>query len=362
MKYDVVSADSHVYEPPELWTRYIEPAYRSRAPHFIRQDGADLFVIEGFPPKAIGVQASAGMQSSELRRDGRHDEGRRGGWDPDARVKDMDTDGVSAEVLYPTLALGLYRIKDLGYQMACMRAYNDWLADHCAAHPDRIIGIGLVALTDIEAGIAELHRIRKKGLRGAAITAMPRVDQPFNDPRYDPFWAAAQATDTPVSLHIFSEDREGMQSGDFIVRYSFAPARVQEGIATFISFGVLERFPRLRLVSVENDIGWAGTYLARLDHAFERHRYWTGSGTRLAMQPSAYFRRQVYLTFMDDKPGIESRAHIGVDNLMWASDYPHPDSTWPHSQQVIERQMAGVPAAERRKIVAENACRLYRLT
>ncbi len=361
VSYDVVSADSHVYEPPDLWSRYIDPAFRSRAPHFVRQDGADLFVVDGFAPKFIGVQASAGLRSEELRRDGRHDQGRRGGWDPHARVKDMDTDGVAAEVLYPTLALGLYRIKDVDYQLACMRAYNDWLADHCAAYPDRIVGVGLVPLADVEAGVAELRRLRDRGLRGAAITSMPRVDQPFHDPRYDPFWAEAQALDVPISLHVFSEDREGMQAGDFIVRYSFAPARIQETLATFISFGVLERFPKLQLISVENDIGWAGTYLARLDHAFERHRHWTGSGTRLTMRPSDYFRRQVFLTFMVDKAGVDNRAHVGIDNIMWASDYPHPDSTWPDSQKFIEMQFAGVPAAERRKIVAENACRLYGL-
>ena len=185
--------------------------------------------------------------------------------------------------------------------------------------------------------------------------------QAFWAPEYDVFWAAAVEMEMPVSLHLGTVGVRERRSdvGDFIGHYAILPTQLQLSIANLIAYGVFERFPELKLISVENDLGWVPTYLARIDHAYERYPHWTGA--RLPMMPSEYFRRQVYLTFISDRPGVEMRHHIGVDKILWSSDYPHPDSTWPRSRESIEWQMAGLPEEERRKIVCDNAARLYHL-
>lgn len=362
--YDVISADSHVFEPPSLWAEYIDPAYRDRAPHSIQQDGSELFIVDGLEPAHLGYQAAAGTKPEEISVRGRHEDGIRGGWDPEARLEDMKLDGVDAEVIYTTLGFRMFRIEDPGYQAACFAAYNDWLADMCGTHPERLLSVGLISMRNIDAAKQELRRIANKGMSAAAITANPGEDRPYSDPAYDSFWAEAQELGLPISLHIFTEHaRHKGQAppGDFVAVYAVSPVLVQTSLATLITAGVMERYPGLKFVSVENDIGWAGTFLARLDHAFDRHRHWANAATTLTMKPSDYFHRQVSCTFQDDQVGVDLRYYIGLDNIMWSSDYPHIDSTWPESQKYIDKQFGTLPQEERWKIVCGNAARLYGL-
>ncbi|MBM3947602.1 MAG: amidohydrolase, partial [SAR202 cluster bacterium] len=236
----------------------------------------------------------------------------------------------------------------------------DWIADFCASHPDRLAGAGVISLEDIGLAVQQLRLVARKGLRTGAITHAPPEDQPYSHPRYEPFWAAAEEIGIPISLHaVTAARRRRMQSQEFMVFYPSAVVDIQYSLSHIIVSGVLERHPRLKLVSVENDIGWVGTYLARIDHAYERHRHWTGSGKRLPARPSEYFRRGVSLTFQFDKPGVETRHHVGVDNIMWASDYPHSDTTWPRSREFIQWQFGDLPEVERHKIICGNAAKLY---
>ena len=359
--FGVISADSHVYEPPHLWPQYIDPEFKDRAPHVI-QDGADeKYVIDGLGASTFGLNAMAGKKSEDLSPGSKHAEGPRGGWDPEARVKDMDLDGIDAEVLYPSM-FNLFRVPDSAYQAACFRAYNDWLADLCGSHPERLTGVGLIPLEDADSGAGELRRVAKKGLRSGMIACAARDDRPFSDPSYDPLWAEAEALGMPIALHAITEAQRQGAGYEFMVTYSTMPVITQRSLAVFIAGGVLERYPNLKIVSVENDIGWAGTFLRRLDHAFERHRFWSGSGTRLSKRPSEYFQGQVLMTFQEDKPGIAARDFIGVDSLMWASDHPHSDSTWPESRRFIQEQFGDLPGEERDKIVRGNAAALYGLS
>ena len=362
--YTVISADSHVSEPADLWTRYMEPAYRAMAPRVVDQaDGTQVFVIEGLAAAPMGLQGTAGKKADERKVLGSYREGRAGGWDPEVRLKDMRQDGVDAEVLYTSLGLNMYRIKNADYQRACFRAYNDWLADFCATHPTRLVGAALISLADVGLGVAELRRAVKKGLRGISISTKP--SQPFSDSRYDSFWSEAQDLGIPVSLHILtaeSDEKTFVATGnEGMVRYAIRPWVIQESLGMLIASGVMERFPRLKFISAENDICWAAHYLERFDHYFNTHRHWSGAGGTLTMRPSEYFHRQVLLTFIRDKPGVELRHYIGVDNIMWSSDYPHPESTWPESQKSIEWQMGSIPVLERRKIVCDNGMKLYGL-
>ena len=360
-KLGVVSADSHILEPPDLWRKYIEPAFRHRAPKIVSGPAGDKFIVDGLDPISISLVTAANTKPEETKADIRQSERIAGGFDPKARVKDMDLDGIDAEVLYPSL-FALYTLTDVPYQAACFRAYNDWIADFCAAVPGRLAGSARTGLEDVDVAVRELRRVAKKGLKTIAITHAPPPDQPYSHPRYEPLWAAAEETGIPISLHaVTSARKKGFGPGEFLVFYSTAPVDIQTSLAHIIVSGVLERHPKLKLVSVENDIGWVGTWLGRLDHAFERHRFWSASGTKLPMKPSEYFHRSIYLTFQADKPGVENRKFVGVDNIMWASDYPHSDTTWPRSREFIQWQFGDLPEEERYKIVCGNAARLYNL-
>jgi predicted TIM-barrel fold metal-dependent hydrolase len=359
----LVSADSHVVEPGDLWTSRLGARWGERAPRVVvghgGQPGAH-FVCEDVPPFGIAAFSGADVAPDELPAhfSAGYEKVRPGGWDADARLRDQQRDGVVAEVLYPSLALQLFRIRDPEFQTATFRAYNDWLAEFCARAPARLAGVALIPLHDIAAGVAELERARRLGLRGVLIWSSAPDDRPYSDPSYEPFWAAAEAAGMPLSLHLGTGAVPlAGTAGNLAVAYMFTHHAAQRSIAQMIFGGVLEHHPALRLVSVENDIGWIPHYLERLDHAGAKFSAFIP--TRLPLRPSEYFRRQISATFQEDRIGLRLRDAVGVDNLLWASDYPHTDSTWPHSRGVIARDFADLPDAELSRIVCENAARLY---
>jgi predicted TIM-barrel fold metal-dependent hydrolase len=284
---------------------------------------------------------------------------RAGGYDPATRLADMDADGIAAEVLYPSVALQAFRVRDAALQQECFRIYNDWLAGFCGGAPERLCGIASISLFDVEAGTRELERAARLGLRGAMVWAAPPAGDSYARPSYERFWAAAQATAMPVSLHIGTTQELAAPGESIAVAFMLTILPVQRALAQMILGGVLERFPRLRLVSVENEIGWLPHFLARLDHGADKYR--RVANLELSLRPSEYFRRQVSATFQEDRIGIEARSRIGVSSLMWASDYPHGDSTWPRSQEVIARDFADVPEGERARILGANVARVYGL-
>jgi predicted TIM-barrel fold metal-dependent hydrolase len=359
----ILSADSHVVEPADVWTARIDQRFRDRAPRVIKNFGGregDFFAAEGLRPFAVAGFAVAGVDPKEFaeKMAGGYPGVRPSAWDPALRLKDQERDGVLAEVLYPSLGMRLFQLEDGALRAASFRAYNDWLADYCASSPQRLAGVAMVALDNLDDAVEELQRTAKKGLRGAMIWGAAPREHPYRSAEYDKFWAAAQDHSTPISLHILTEARGG--EGDLSSVMKGYPAlhhSVEKSIAELIFSGVLERYPKLRLVSVENDIGWIPHFLQRMDHSYAKYRYLETRA--ISNPPSFYFHRQVSATFQDDRVGVLLRDLAGVGNLMWASDFPHSDSTWPNSREVIARDFAGVPADERRKMVAENVAALY---
>ena len=367
----LISSDSHVSEPPDLWAERLDIKYRGRAPRVVLnpegQEGA-YFIYEGYPPHNLAIGLGAGRTPEELAaflKTGTYADARPGGWDPAQRLPDMELDGVEAEVLYTTLGFRLFWLKDTGLQRACFRVYNDWLAAYCSYAPKRLKGLALISLYDPKEGAQELERCAKLGLKGAMIWCSPPADQPYSSELYDPFWAAAQDLDMPVSLHAIT----GMERIPWeydaekrAMRSTVTPHEIEKSFSILILSGVLERFPRLKIVSAENNCGWLPYYLQRMDRGFAR---FGPSGTvtpwptKLTLKPSEYFRRQMYCTFIDDSFGVASRHWIGVDNVMWSSDYPHTASTWPHSRDIIARDFKEVSEVEKRKIVRENVAQLY---
>ncbi len=370
----VISADSHMMEPAELWTERLDRKFSDRAPHLVKTDRGYLFTAPGVYPFPVAGGFGLGRSGKELGdhfRSHGYETARPSGWDPVERLKDQDIDGVEAEVLYTTLGMSLFGLADAELQQACFGVYNDWLAEFCAHDRRRLHGVALISLADVGAGTRELERGARAGLKGGMIYGSAPADRPYLSRDYDPFWAAAQELAMPLSLHVFTRGNraaqpaaEGPRTSEYM-NFSRAYVRgiheVQDSLADIIQSGVLERFPRLKIVSAENDTGWLPHFIYRLDHVFEKFGSFSNEPQPLTMKPGDYVRRQLWATFQDDPVGPALYQVFGEDNFMWASDFPHTDSTWPHSHQVIDASFQRVPEKITRKIVFDNANQLYRM-
>ena len=364
----ILSSDSHVFEPPDLWQTRIDAAFRNRAPRIERIDGADAIVIEsGQVLSGIGLISNAGARfeaPETISAEGRFEDVHSGGYDPDQHLKDMAIDGVAGEVLYPSQGLFYFKVADTPLMSAIFRAYNDWLAEFCCTDPARLKGIAMINLDDVGEGVRELERAARLGLCGAMITEYPAEDRRFDQPEYEKFWAAAAALDMPLSLHTATR-RHGKIRGVGPGTLRDAASRSTKAFYPALSMcdmifsGVFERHPKLMLAIVEFELSWAPNVLTQMDYTYrERHgeaiyRFKDGA------VPSDFFRHNVMLSFQEDAIGIRLRDVIGVDNLMWGSDYPHSESTFPQSRKILSEILAGVPADEQAKITGGNTARVY---
>jgi len=371
-EYALFDADSHVSEPLNLWRERLPAKYRDKAPRMLKEHegkpGAWWLIEEGREPHNVILGFGANKTLEELQQflkgfsyAGAH----RGGWDPAQRLKDMDQDGVAGDVLYTTLGFRMFWIRDAGFQRACFQVYNDWLAEFCSYSPKRLRGLGLISLYDPKQGAEDLEDCAKKGLAGGLIWASPPDELPFYSKVYDSFWTAAQELRMPLSLHEFAGfERIYWESTaeKRTVANAVASHEVETTFATFILSGILERFPRLKIISAELNCGWLAYFLHRMDRAFDsRGVRLQGSPfpTKLTMKPSEYFRRQLFATFIDDPYGLAHRDEIGVDNLLWSSDFPHSATFWPHSREKIAEDFQGIGEEDKRKILSENVAKLY---
>jgi uncharacterized protein len=377
----VISADSHVMEPATLWTERLDHKFQDRAPKVVQnEDGTLGFVAPGIHPFPVAAGFGVGKSGAELKEHLKkgYEAARPSGWDPVERLKDQDVDGVAAEVLYTTLGMPLFGLDDVELQQACFSVFNNWLAEYASHSPKRLYPIALISLEDVAVGAKELERCAKMGMRGAMIWGAPPEDRPYSRALYDPFWAAAQDLQMPLSLHVVTqkkqrrvnfrfddqkeagasvEPREPRERSPFVDPIF----EIQQSIRSLVYGGALERFPNLRIVSAENDAGWVAHYLHRLDHIHEKLHGKQPGGGRLKKMPSEYLRDHLWATFQDDPVAPLTTSYFGEDQFMWASDFPHTDSTWPHSQEVIARDFANISTTVRRKILSDNAVKLYRM-
>ena len=364
----ILSSDSHVFEPPDLWTTRIDATFRDRAPRMQRLDGVDQLVVEAQQVIAgIGLISNAGARfeaPETISSQGRFEDVHQGGYDPAQHLKDMQLDGVAGEVLYPSQGLFYFKVADTQLMSAIFRAYNDWLAEFCRTDPERLKGIAMINLDDVQDGIKELERTAKMGFAGAMITEYPLEDRRYDHPEYEPFWAAAQALGMPLSLHTATR-RQGKIRGVGEQTLRDASSRATKvfypatSMCDMIFSGVFERYPNLKLAIVEFELAWVPHLLSSMDYTYrERHEealYRFQEGWR----PSDFFHRNVFLSFQEDALGIRLRDIIGVDNMMWGSDYPHSESTFPQSRQILAQILAGVPEDDYARIVGGNTARLY---
>ena len=356
----IISADSHVTEPPDTYTARIDPKFRDRAPHIVHNETAgDMYVIPGMKaPVPMGLVAAAGKPAEEIRIQGtRFEDLHRGGWDPEARIADQDRDGVAGEIIYPTVGMQLCNHRDIDYKKACLDAYNLWMAEYSGAHPDRLFGIGQTAMRTPQEGIADLGTIKDLGLRGVMMPGTPGVDD-YDSPIYDAFWEAAIDLELPLSFHVLTTRETAPVRGPRLNSFMSIIRANQDVIGTLIFSGVFERHPELKIVCVEADAGWVPHYMYRMDHAFKRHRHWL-TGTDLSRLPSEYFRENVYVTFQDDWVAFQVANLLNVERLMWANDFPHSDSTWPWSQAMLAEHTAALSDSQIQRILHDNVAELY---
>ena len=371
--YRVISSDNHVVEPVDLWTSRGESKFKDRLPRVESLEKGDWWICDGMEVMSITPGTQTGLRFEEpekLSRDGgRVENVRLGGYIPEEHVKDMDIDGIDVSIVYPTTGLGLYSTPDSALLDSMFRTYNDWVAEFCSAIPKRLKGIGMLNIDDVGIGVKELERCAKMGLSGAMIPVAPAVGRPYDRAEYEPLWAAAQDLGIPLSMHIQTnrpgpgqefDDIETM-SPSFITNVDHW---VRMSLGHIIFSGVFERYPKLQVGSVEMELSWAPHFLDRMDYTYTQRNQETSAGWRFkdAALPSDFFHSNVFLGFQEDALGIRDRDIIGVDQLLWGGDYPHQESTFPRSLQIIEEILADCTQEEKAKIAGSNCVRVYNLS
>jgi predicted TIM-barrel fold metal-dependent hydrolase len=352
-KYFMVSCDSHVNEPHDLWLTRIDARYRDRLPRIeVDSEGTQWQVLEGM--RRVRLREYVFHGEDLLRRSS--------GADPEQRLKDMARDGVDAEILFPNKGLGIWATSDAEFSMAQCRVYNDWAWETFARYNDRMSPMAAIATGNVEAAIAEIQRCAKLGFRGLALPVKPvfgahDARHPnYNLAMYDPMWAAIQETGLPMTFHISTgtDPRAARAEGGAIINLVVhSIVHAIEPVVTLCASGVFDRFPKLRFAAIECGIGWVAWTLQAMDEAYRKHHMWIAP--KLKMLPSEYFRQHGYCSFQEDAVGIDDALKYDlVDNFLWANDYPHQEGSWPHSPEAIERQMGGLSDAQRARILGLN--------
>lgn len=373
LPFKLVSADSHIAEPPELWRDRIDRRFADRAPTIVSRDDGDYFVIDPSRPKKDG-NSGIGIGLLATRRkysdpEG-YDFGHTGRWrdvppsayDPDKRAAELDGEGIEAELIYPTLGLGIFGIRDHEFRYACIRAYNGWLAEYCAAQPRRLFGVAIIATDDIARDVAELERCAKAGLRGAMVAINQKSGADYGGPEFDPLWAAAATLGMPISLHVSASETGFHATGNMWADFACVFTPTMYTIVSMIFSGLFDRHRGLKALSVENDASWALAVLERMDDRWRHDRHWAGGHALTSgRKPSEVFHDHIACTFMRDRTAILNREIIGRGNIMWGSDFPHFDGAWPDSSDALARQFADVPLADQIRIGRTNAVDFYQL-
>lgn len=361
----VFDADGHVVEPDTLWERYLPARYREYAPRveqhadhfrFVCGDRAG-FRIEG-SSESVGAPGQTPHQSSEP-------VPVRGGAEPGPRLEDMAVDAIAAAALYPTYGLMIQGVTDRGAALALCRAVNDWLAEYCAHDRDALLGVGTLPMTDADDARAEARRcVEELGFRAVwrrpeHFAGLPRLD----DDGYEPLWSYLEEADVAFAIHpgmsgLIPYDELRGRYDDYFTALHATHFVVEHLLAltTFVAFGILERHPRLRVAFLESGAVWPLSYLHRLDEHLELFGFDRGG---LTLQPSEYFRRQCFVSVEEPEPGLDAMLAAYPGSVVFASDYPHADGTFPGSTRPLLD--ADLDPVVRRAVLRDNARRLYGL-
>jgi predicted TIM-barrel fold metal-dependent hydrolase len=371
VKYTFISVDDHLMEPPHAFEGRMPQRFADRAPRVVEtEEGHQVWSIEGTPYFQVGFMCVAGRPREDHRVEpARFDEVRRGCWDIDARIKDMDIGGIYASVNFPSGVTGFggtlfSELSDPEFGLACVRAWNDWLFEEWyTPHPDRIIPLGITYLTDPEKGAEEIRRNAKRGFRAVTMPEQPHRSKlpPVFDKYWEPIIRACAETQTVLNLHNGSSGFAQMPTGAPMLELGatmFGPMAITS-CAEWLWSGWPAKYPELRIAMSEGGIGWVAMLIDRLDNIMTRSGYGSGWPDK-QNSPSDVLRRNFWFCMIEDASTICTRHTIGVDNILFESDYPHGDGTWPDTQDVIEHVLGSLPVEEIRKITHENAAHVYR--
>ncbi len=389
----IISVDDHVVEPPHVWETWLPERYRSRGPrierrgvagmrhvgggHYEQQfdddapEQADCWVYEDLVYVHKRHVAAAGYPRDEMTMTPMtYEEMRPGCYDPKARVEDNELNHVEASLCFPTFprfcGQTFTEAKDRDLGLACVRAYNDWMVEEwCGDSGGRLIPLVIVPLWDAELAAAEVRRNSERGVHAVCFSEIPpHLGLPsIHSGEWDPFLAACQETQTTINMHIGSSSRMPATSPDAPtgVAATLSFNNAMASMSDWLFSGKLVQFPELVLAYSEGQIGWIPYILERADTVWEEHRAWAHTQDLVPQPPSTYYYRQIYGCFFRDRHGIESIDIVGPDNVTFETDYPHTDSTWPHTKKVAEELMAGVPQEIVDKVMRTNAARMLHI-
>lgn len=374
--YPIIDADGHVQEPADLWTSRAPAKLKDRVPKVQHTEQGDFWQFdEGKPPEPVGLTVAAGLSFLDFYPYGATYETMRPGmFEPQARLDDLDIDGIYAQVLYPSVTLkgASTYTDDPELQRFCVRTYNEWLIEFCGGSNGRLVPQAIIPTTGLDDAVAELEHAIKAGHKGAVISRFPGGTFEFSNDD-DRFFEIAQEAGIPLVVHIGSFMRPSVISGGGKA-WSFTDLSFLGGVAAtkagsftipvttdLLFSGMFDRFPDINLALVESNIGWIPTLLEQTDDMFLRYRFFTKAHEVMSGMPSDIFHKHFWATFMVDTVGIELRHRMNIDHLMWSTDYPHTGSDWPNSRITIERVFRGVPKDEVKKMLHTNVKTLYQL-
>jgi predicted TIM-barrel fold metal-dependent hydrolase len=380
-----ISSDTHVVEPPDLFTSRMSPRYREYAPRLEFVDGVEMWVADEKPGLPAFVASRAGDRFEPAESRPRRampstysgatfaDDVRPGGYEPDIWLKDNYTDGVFGGVVFASLTMIFYRmVPQTEVLNDILRAYNDWVLDFASYDPDRIKPVTMLSFDDIDWAIAEMTRTRERGSAGAIVPV--RDLHSYDSERYERFWSAAEDLDLPLAMHVATERTNqpfhfthGGKQPHIAGQYTppemlnVPDMAMRTTLAEMTMSGVFARHPKLMLVSVEHEASWLPYFMERMDWHYQYNLRTSDHGYRYpnGALPSDYIRQNVMMSFTEDTPLMRLRDIIGVDRLMWGSDYPHAESTFPRSDALLAATFTDVPVEEQALMVRDNCARFY---
>jgi predicted TIM-barrel fold metal-dependent hydrolase len=364
----IISVDDHVIEHPRVWLDRLPSKWKDNAPRIEKlPDGNDTWIYEGARAGNFALNAVAGKHPREFGLDPRsYDDMLSGCHDIADRIKDMDIEGVWAQLCFPNFGgfagSTFQKAKDKELAVACISAYNDFILDEwCAYDPARQIPLVMIPYWDVDASVREVERTAAKGAKSVTFVEAPhRIGLPsFHTDHWDPLFKVCEEANLPLSMHFGSG---GMPlgtapDGDFFIGIALFGINSMMATVDLLMSPVFYKFPNLKVALSEGGIGWIPYLLERTDYSWGRHKYWCNINKDKT--PSELFREHIYGCFISDGTGIETRHRIGVDNIMFESDYPHSDSNWPHTRKILAEALIDIPDEEARKMVEGNARRLY---
>lgn len=374
LTHGLISADDRVQETPETWTAYISAQqWGDNIPHLEkRDDGSQFWVVAGQPLDDRPLADAGALMPDRNQLPQRWEDVPAAAYDPAERLRAMDADGVDAQALYPSMSGGsgevLGAIKDPELQLACVQAYNNWLIDVWTKQSPRFIPQCLVPINYPNAAATEAARAIELGHRGVILPGTPwdLQDVPhINDPAWDPLWNVCQDSEVPVCFPSGSTQKLRLQAWDDFspvltdaINAITGPVSSVPILANLLFSRILTRFPTLKFVLSDTSLAWGAYLVETADHQFERQRLHREG---YDLKPSELFRRQCYMTGWYDRAGLQVRSYLGVENILWQTNFPRATSTWPNTRQYIQRSFANIPDAERQQILTQNPTTLYHL-